>query len=62
MGELEGFETEIRKKIDNTRIETAKIDERIEQVKNAQIYSLQMILAIQRKIGELEIQLGVGTE
>lgn len=59
MGELELFEGEVRRKIEEARRETLKIDERVEKIKEAQLYSLQMILSIQRRVHELEVQLGV---
>lgn len=59
MGELELFEAEINKKIENARTETQKVDERISQMREAQLYSLQMILALQRRVRELEVQLGL---
>ena len=59
MGELEQFEGEIKRRIESTRQETQKVDERIEQMKEAQLYTLQMILAMQRRVQELELQLGL---
>ena len=52
----------MRKKIDEARRETQKIDERVEKIKEAQLYSLQLILSIQRRVQELEVQLGLQQE
>lgn len=35
------------------------MDERIQQMKEAQLYTLQMILALQRRTQEMEVQLGL---
>lgn len=59
MGELLMFENEIQKKIDNSRAETQKVDQLINQMKQGQLYTLQMILALQRRVQELEVQLGL---
>ena len=53
MGELELFECEIKKKIETARTETQKVDERINEMKEAQLYTLQMVLALQRRVQEL---------
>lgn len=53
------FENEIQKKIDNSRAETQKVDQLINQMKQGQLYTLQMILALQRRVQELEVQLGL---
>lgn len=53
MGELELFEAEVKRRIDEARRETLKIDERVEKIKEAQLYSLQMVLSIQRRVQEL---------
>lgn len=57
MGELHLFESEVKKRIDSAKKETAKIDEKIVQLKEGQIYSLQMILALQRRVQETETQI-----
>jgi hypothetical protein len=53
MGELEMFEGEVKRRIEDARKETHKIDERIEKLKESQLYSLQMILSVQRRVQEL---------
>ena len=53
MGELEQFECEIKKKIEIARTETQKVDERINEMKEAQLYTLQMVLSLQRRVQEL---------
>jgi hypothetical protein len=50
MGELELFEAEVKRRIEEARRETLKIDERVEKIKEAQLYSLQMVLSIQRRV------------
>lgn len=62
MGELVLFENDIQKKIDNARAETHKVDERINEMKEGQLYTLQMILALQRRVQELEVQLGLSED
>lgn len=44
------FENEVVKKMEWTRKETQKIDDRISLIKEAQLSALQMILAIQRRV------------
>lgn len=44
------FENEVVKKMELTRKETQKIDDRISLIKEAQLSALQMILAIQRRV------------
>lgn len=58
LNELAKFEESIKKKIDSSKKETQKIDDRIAELKDAQIYSLQMVLAIQRKVQEIETHVG----
>ena len=41
------------------RAETQKIEEKITSLKNGQLETLQLILGIQRRVQELEVQLGV---
>ena len=58
MAELEMFEGEVKRTIEVVRKETEKVDEKIEQLKQAQLMSLQLVLEIQRRVQEIEIQLG----
>ena len=43
-------------------IETEKIDHKITTLKNGQIQALQLILGIQRRVQEIETQLGMDTD
>ena len=58
MAEMSNFEAEIRKRIDSARIETEKVDEKVKIIKDIQINAMQMILQLQRRTQELEVQLG----
>lgn len=58
MGELRKFEMEVNEKIDNAKKETAKLDEKINSIKQGQLTSLQMVLSLQRRVREIEVQLG----
>jgi predicted S18 family serine protease len=58
MGELKKFEMEVNEKIDNAKKETAKLDEKINSIKQGQLTSLQMVLSLQRRVREIEVQLG----
>ena len=44
--------------IENSRKETAKIDEKITQLKEGQLATMQLVLALQRRVREVEVQLG----
>lgn len=46
------------RKIDGVRRETVKVDERIGQLKETQLLGLQLVLEIQRRVQEIEVQLG----
>ena len=58
MGELKVFEDEVKGHIESARKETAKIDEKINVLKQGQVASMQMILSLQRRVREIEVQLG----
>lgn len=49
---------EVNEKIDNAKKETAKLDEKINLIKQGQLTSLQMVLSLQRRVREIEVQLG----
>lgn len=53
MGELNAFEREVRNHIENSRKETAKIDEKINALKEGQLATLQLVLSLQRRVREI---------
>lgn len=50
MGELKVFENEVKGHIENSRKETAKIDDKINALKQGQLATMQMVLALQRRV------------
>ena len=62
IGELKVFESEVKEQIENSRRETAKIDEKINVLKQGQLGAMQMVLALQRRVREIEVQLGSGEQ
>ena len=60
MGELKLFENEVKVHIENARQETSKIDDKINVLKQGQLATMQMILSLQRRVREGEVQLGCG--
>ena len=62
MLELRLFERDVYQLIHRSRIETNKINSKIDDLKKGQLESIKMILSLQQRLKELEIHLGESSD
>lgn len=58
MLELKLFEKDVYELINRSSSETKKINEKIQNLKSGQVKTFKMILSLQERVREIEVQLG----